>query len=338
MPIPFRVRHAEWVAGIFVVLTAAAVLAALLVLTRVHCSFAAPPTYYVTVADGHGVAPGGPVKMLGIGIGTIEHVEITEDRRVRARLEIEPEYADRIGADSEARVEVSLGLEGMLAGVGFVVTPGSPEAAPLAPGSEIDAREVRSMAELLPLVSDDPMLAELALLVHNIRVLTDELNDPSSDLRRASASAAVVLARLEKGEGTVGRLLQDEGKLYERLIATMDEVDSTLAQTSKMMSRSGKLMQKSDDLVARADGLLDSSDAMVGTATRVFDKMDPVMDEADKAMKNLDAAVVSFAKTTKQLGELLVEMEAVVADMAQVAAATKKVWPIRRHVREQPKK
>jgi ABC-type transporter Mla subunit MlaD len=334
MPIPFRVRHAEWIAGLFVLATGIAVLVALLVLTRATGTFKTHPVYYVTVQNGHGIAPGGPVKMLGIAIGKIEAVEITPDRRVRARLEIEPEFAERVRADSEARIEVSLGLEGMLAGVGFVVTPGSPEAAGLPDAAEIPAREAESVADLLPLVSGDPMLADVRALVHNARVLTDMLQDPQSDLQRAMASAAAVLAQVEKGDGTVGRLLRDDGELYERIFETMDEVDRTLAEVTRTMGRSGKLMQKSDDLVARADGLLESSDGMVDGATKVLGKMDPVMDEADEAMKNLNEAVLAFGKTTKQLGELLVQMEAVVADMGQVAEATKKVWPIRRHIRK----
>lgn len=337
MPIPFRVRHAEWVAGLFVLVAGAAVLVALLVVTRAKGTFAAHPVYYVTVTDGHGIAPGGPVKMLGIGIGTIDTVEITEDRRVRARIEIEPEFADRVRADSEARIEVSLGLESMLAGVGFVITPGSPDAASLPAESEIPAHDAESVADLLPLVAGDPMLADIRVLVHDARVLGETLADSQSDLRRAMASAAAVLEAMEKGDGTVGKLLHDDGELYARLLRTMDEVDATLAQVSRAMGRSGKLVAKADEVMTSADDLLQSSDAMIGDATKVFGKMDPVMDEADEAMKNLNEAVISFGKTTKQLGELLVEMEAVVADMARVAEAAGKVWPIRRHLPKRKK-
>lgn len=332
MPIPFRVRHAEWIAGLFVLVAGAAVLVALLVLTRAQGMFQTHPVYYVTVSDGHGIAPGGPVKMLGIAIGTIDTVEITEDRRVRARLRIQPEFAERVRADSEARIELSLGLESVLAGVGFVITPGSPEAASLPSEEEIPAHEAESVTDLLPLVAGDPMLDDMRALVHDARVLTVTLADPKSDLRRALASAAAVLEQIERGDGTVGKLLHDDGELYARLLRTMDEVDATLAETSRAMGRSGKLVKKADDLMASADGLLESSDAMIGDATKVFGKMDPVMDEADEAMKNLNEAVISFGKTTKQLGELLVQMEEVVADMAEVAEATKKVWPIRRHL------
>jgi ABC-type transporter Mla subunit MlaD len=332
MPIPFRVRHAEWIAGLFVLAAGAAVLVALLMLTHAKGILETHPVYYVTVQNGHGIAPGGPVKMLGIAIGTIEHVEITADRRVRARLEIKPAFAERIRADSEARIELSLGLEGMLAGVGFVVTPGSPEAEVLHSEAELPAREAESIADLLPLVADDPMLADIRALVHNARVLTDTIGESQAELKRALASATAVLEAVEKGDGTVGRLLHDDGELYDRLVTTMDKVDRTLDGVSATMGRSGKLMTKSEDLIAQADGLLESSDTMVDGATKVFGKMDPVMDEADAAMKDLGEAVRSFGKTTEQLGKLLVKMDAVVADMAQVAAATKKVWPIRRHL------
>jgi phospholipid/cholesterol/gamma-HCH transport system substrate-binding protein len=337
MAIPFRVRWAEWVAGVFVLATFAAVLGALVMLTSARGTFGGDVTFEVSLSDGHGIAPGGVVKMLGLPIGSIESVEITEDNRVRATLQVDAEFADRVRTDSVARIEASFGLEGMLAGVGFVISPGSAEAEPLSSGDTLQATEPNNISELLPGVVDDPLFADAQALLHNLRTLSDELADDKSDIRRMLKSAAAILEMVEKGDGTVGRILRDEGELYTRMLATMDEVDATLGRAQTTMTRSGKLVTQASSMMDDADGVLKSADTMTTTATGVFEKMNPVFDDAGDAMKNLDAAVVEFAKTTERLGKLIGQMDEVVADMATVTAAAKKVWPIRRHIRREDK-
>ncbi|HXV19090.1 MAG TPA: hypothetical protein VD883_03335, partial [Candidatus Omnitrophota bacterium] len=44
----------------------------------------------------------------------------------------------------------------------------------------------------------------------NAEIFAKNMSEVSEDLRAAAKSARVVLERLEKGEGTVGRLLKDE--------------------------------------------------------------------------------------------------------------------------------
>ncbi len=345
MAIPWRVRWAEWVAGLFVLATFAAIVVALAVLTRAHGTMSGYTTLVATLDNGHGIAPGGPVKMLGIPIGTIDTVEITEDNRVRATLEIADEYAARISADSVARVEASFGLESMLAGVGFEVTPGPVGAAALQDGDALRVAEPDSIVDFLPGMADDPMVGDLQATLRNVRRLTDQLADEDSELRRVLVAAGNLLEQVEKGGGTVGKVLRDDGVLYDELITTMHEAQTTLADAKKLMARSGKLFDKSgkliddtSDVVADAGGVMKSADTMVTTATDVFGKMDPVMEDAGDAMKNLDEAVVEFAKTTEELGRLIGKMDEVIADMATVTAAAKKVWPIRRHVRKSEEK
>lgn len=341
MAIPWRVKWAEWVAGVFVLATFAAIVIALAVLTSERGSLSSHTTLVATLDDGHGITPGGPVKMLGIAIGTIDTVEITEDNRVRARLEIDDAYAARISADSVARIEASFGLEGMLAGVGFAITPGAPGAEPLPDGAQLRVSEPDSMIDLLPGMADDPMFGDLEATLRNLRRITDQLADEDSELRRVLVSAGNLLEEVEKDGGTVGKVLHDDGKLYDELLTTMNEAETTLAEakrvmarTSKLFDKSGKLMDDTAGVVEDAGGVMKSADTMVTTATDVFGKMDPVMDDAGDAMKNLDKAVVQFAETTEDLGKLIGKMEKVIADMATVTAAAKKVWPIRRHVRK----
>lgn len=69
---------------------------------------------------------------------------------------------------------------------------------------------------------------ELERAVANVDSLTTRLNETTATLNRASTSLETVLARLERGEGTLGRLSTDDS-LYTNLNATMANLNQLVA-------------------------------------------------------------------------------------------------------------
>ncbi len=236
MTIPFRIRRAEWVGGAFLLLAVVALLGSLVLLTRARGSFEATVCYHVVLTNGYGITPGGRVEMLGIDIGSIDTLEITDDNRVTARLEIRERFVSRVREDSVARVKASLDLQGVLGGVGLSVSPGSANAAPLPAGSIIAVAEPRSVADLMPVVPGDPLVQDLEALVHNARTLSDALADPSSPLRTLLDQSGALLAAVQDRKGSVGRLLADDGQLYERLLGTLDDVERSIERLEALVS------------------------------------------------------------------------------------------------------
>jgi phospholipid/cholesterol/gamma-HCH transport system substrate-binding protein len=286
--IPFRVRRAEWVAGAFLLLAVVALLGSLVLLSRARGSFEATVRYQVVLTNGYGITPGGRVEMLGLDIGSIDALEITDDNRVAARLEIRERFAARVREDSVARVKASLDLQGVLGGVGLSVSPGSADAALLPAGSVITVAEPRSVADLMPVVPGDPLVQDLEALVHNARTLSDALADPNSPLRTLLDQSGALLAAVQDRKGSVGRLLADDGQLYERLIGTLDEVERSLARLEKVLARSDRLIGSADGMIDRGGEVFDKAGTMVETGGRVFTDMGPVLDTTDTAMKDLD--------------------------------------------------
>ncbi|MCH9685732.1 MAG: MlaD family protein [Deltaproteobacteria bacterium] len=345
MSIPFRVRRAEWVAGVFLLLTVIALVGSLVLLSRARGNFDETARFEVVLAEGYGIAPGSRVEMLGIDVGIIDTLRITDDNRVSASIEIREPFVSRIRQDSRARVKASLDLQGVLGGVGLVISPGTAEFAALQPGDTVEVLEPRSFADLLPQVQGDPLVEDFEALIHNARMMTSEVADPNSPLRQLLEQSGALLAKVQDEKSTIGRVLQDDGEVYDRMLGTLDEVEKSLARLDRVLARSG-------GLVRRADGMFDDSKAMVDKAGRLMDdsgkviaQVGPVLDGTDTAMKDLDEAVVAFAETTRALGEvvealgpLVKNMDEMVRDMDEVAEAAKKVFPIRRHVKRQERR
>ena len=337
MAVPFRIRRAEWVAGTLVVVTALTLVIGLLLVARARGTFTEHTEYWVTMEQGYGLAPGATVEMLGIEVGKIDKVEIDERNAVQVHFAIDDDYARRIRSDSVVRVKMSLGLQTMLGGVGLTVSPGSSEAGPAPDDGHLQVVEPSKVTDLLPGVGGDEMIADVEAILANTRTLTDDLARPDSELRQLIVNVALLVDALNKGEGTIGKLLQDDAALYTKLTTTLEEVESTLDETQRLMGKGGKLLDKSDAALTTSADLLEKTDGVLTVADGAVKKVDPVLEDTGKAMESLGEAVASFGQATRELSDVLEKMDRVVDQLDEITRATKKVFPIRRHLDDKNK-
>ena len=103
-----------------------------------------------------------------------------------------------------------------------------------------------ALAESLPGLVDrmDALLAEVDQVVAENR---EELGESAEnvavitrDLKGAAADLAVISGRLERGEGTLGKLLASD-EAHEELVATLDSVQSGVGQLSETLGRVQRL-------------------------------------------------------------------------------------------------
>lgn len=341
MSVPFRIRRAEWVAGAMVILVVTAVIVSMLFASGGRGTFDTPAHYRLMLDDGHGVTEGSRVQMLGIDVGRVSGVKITDDNQVEVGLEIRARFAPKVRADTTATLQASFGLQGVLSGIGVALTPGSSDAAALDFGDTIPAIEPEHIADMLPGFSSDPLVQDLEVLIRNLRVLTDEATDPEGSLRQALDSLAVVSKRIEAGEGTAGKMLSDDAALYGDVTEALDDVSTTLARVDGLVRKSSGVVDKSsrsmdgaDDLVEGADALVASADAMVQTAGGVLEKTGPVLEHTDDAVGELSTALSTFGDATGDLQAVTKKLDTLIEKMIVVTEAAGQVYPIRRHIRK----
>src|SRR5579884_3952622 len=127
--------------------------------------------------DINGVEVGTRVRIQGIDAGEVEAIVPPErpGAPVKLRLRVARKYHHLVGAD--ARVQIV--NESVLAGKLVRILPGSAHAVPVAEGGD-----------LAPLVQPDAL---------------EEIGVAASRLQRLLGKAETALARVEKGEGTLGR-------------------------------------------------------------------------------------------------------------------------------------
>ncbi len=134
----------------------------------------------------NGITESAPVRLAGVDVGYIEHLELYYDQneqRTKVRLDLYINNEDiKIEQSSVASIN-TLGLLG------------------------------EKYLEITPAVNDTTFLAEGDALTGKDPVQMQDLTDTMKEL---ADSASVVVARLKEGRGTIGKLLVDES-IYDNL-------------------------------------------------------------------------------------------------------------------------
>lgn len=155
------------------------------------------PVYRVNVIFGfaNGIAIGAPARLAGVDIGEIEDIRVYYDEQAQ-----KTKVLILAKLKKEARIEKNamcrINTLGLLGEKYLEISPGSSEAGFLGDKETI--------------IGLDPIPME---------EVTKTMKEISDTAKAMTESAKVVLGRLEKGEGTVGKLLAEE-EVYDDLRAT----------------------------------------------------------------------------------------------------------------------
>ena len=134
----------------------------------------------------NGITESAPVRLAGVDVGYIEHLELyydQDEQRTKVRLDL---YIDNEDTKIEQSSIASINTLGLLG---------------------------EKYLEITPAVNDTTFLAEGDALTGKDPVQMQDLTDTMKEL---ADSASVVVARLKEGRGTIGKLLVDES-IYDNL-------------------------------------------------------------------------------------------------------------------------
>jgi len=129
-----------------------------------------------------GLQVGNNIRFSGIVIGTVDNISIVNDSTVKVEMLIRKEVKQFIKSDSQ----VAIGSEGLIGDRLLVISQGSFDA-PLA--------RVGEQLESIEPVETDAIMQSIAVTSVNAEIITQQL--------------AEIMIKINSGEGTLGRLIQD---------------------------------------------------------------------------------------------------------------------------------
>lgn len=158
-----------------------------------------------------GIEPGGRVFVQGIDAGAVEAVEppTRPGRPVALRLRLDARLRPLIRSDAVARIA----SQGVVGAKVVEITPGAPDAPPLAVGGT--------------LATEEPV--EMAALLDQARESLRRVDRVASSAEAGLADVNAIVGTIRRGEGTLGQLVADD-EAYRRFLRLTADGEQALGQ------------------------------------------------------------------------------------------------------------
>jgi phospholipid/cholesterol/gamma-HCH transport system substrate-binding protein len=176
------------------------------------------------MSDINGLKPGAPVRVGGLEVGSVKHVDF--DKKGGGMVEVTMELDRRVQSRVTTKSEATLGSLGLLGEKAMDITAAM-EGAPIEDGGYISA------------AAEDPF-----------KGLLTETSESTSHLNR-------ILARMDAGEGTMGKALRDE-ELYNRMVDVSVRLQAVMGKLEAPAGPLGRLVndnQMSRQLASSVKGI-----------------------------------------------------------------------------------
>jgi phospholipid/cholesterol/gamma-HCH transport system substrate-binding protein len=241
--------------------------------------FAKKVRYNVVFADTEGLRVGSPVMITGVQVGAVSGIHLPTDPRAagtEVELGVDREYAPRVRQNSTA----SLKYLQWLSGEKYVeIRPGDPAVAEVPDGTHL------------------PVIEDTALLQKGVDI-ADNLNEITISLK-------TLLVPLVRGDGMLGRMIQDPDfgtQSMDHLRKSLENLEAITTALRRGQGLAGRLV---------------TDPALAGTA-----------DEMAQSIHRLAEILDGLGRKEGALGKLLEPggpAESAVADLRSAAAAMRKV-------------
>lgn len=258
---------------------------------------------YTYLPEVEGLGTGAPVQLDGVEIGNVQRIGLTPHATDRMHnitlvLRIDKNFQDQIRTDSDAR----LVTQGLL-GDRYVTIKRGLTGAPIKPEGTIPGAEEAAMKQVVERGAD---------LMQNLGVLTDDIRD--------------VITQVQKGKGTIGKLLNDPA-LYNHLNDASAKLDAMTSSIQEGQGTVGKLVA-SDELYKKVDAAAGSAENVLaavrdqkGTMGKLI--YDPNVYENVKGFAEKGNALMADVREGKgTLGKLATD-DALYANMRDMSASVR---------------
>lgn len=278
----FRIRFAEQVVGVFVVLALLALAAALVLVGANQRWFAKNYDFTSEFVSGNGLSVGMPIKFRGFEIGKISRIELNDRNTVDVQFYVYDTYYSKVRPHSVLELASSpLGLGG-----GLVLHAGSDAEAPpppegyLIPSLDTEEGRRRLAAGLVTIPKSDDIVSSLLGQVDPI------LSDINRTIRQANALIGTVDAELAgRGTGPISTLLGTvNGELSG---AGAGPISGVLADLASATERINQVIDQIEKNI------------VVGTAEGV----NRTLAQIDGVLKTIDTSAVNLATMTAALAD-----------------------------------
>jgi phospholipid/cholesterol/gamma-HCH transport system substrate-binding protein len=223
-----------------------------------------------------GLKPGAPVRLSGYDVGSVSNISLSSDTtgRVEVRMRIDNTLKQFIRMDSKASIET----EGLVGKKIVTINPGTSDAAVITEGGILQSK--------------NPV---------NVSAIIEETQAIMKNVKNLSGSFADVFEKINKGEGSIGKLVNDDA-LYNSTVSITQTADKSLTAITKRMDQISDIIVDATNGVKKIINNVDETLVDVRHLVNQIENGEGVLGKliADKSMGDSVKAMISnLAKTTE---------------------------------------
>jgi phospholipid/cholesterol/gamma-HCH transport system substrate-binding protein len=314
----FRIKYADQVVGLFIVISLVALVAIVVLLGLNQRWFAKNFVFKTQFKSGGGLSVGMPITMKGFQIGQVERIHLNEDDMVDVEFAIFDTYYDKVKEHSVVELSVSpIGLGG-----GLFFHPGKgaellPEGSfiPRLSSDEGQAIYEQELADIPP--KDDTitqLLAGINPLLENVNKMVVSLNRTLQEVNRAM---------IGQSTGPVGTMLLDAASAVASVNGLVSDVraiiNDVVAQVNGIIEQTGGVMV---DVGAIAKNLEQTTAALADPTGLIPRLLDPkgsiatILDDGNALYNSIES---TLAMVTETMANLEAISSSLLAEMPKIA-------------------
>jgi phospholipid/cholesterol/gamma-HCH transport system substrate-binding protein len=301
------------------------------------------------MAQAGGIADGAVVRLNGYNIGYLDKLQLTgsrdTQRQVEFRMLVNGKYLSQIPVDSVAEISAA-----NLLGDKFVNITRGQDPRTVKPGDELKSLPSQDIPELMAQMTTtlesfqtivnraDSLLAGVEAGHGNLgKFMKDE--ELYSRMNGIAAELQKILTDVRTSNGSVSKLLHDNGALYDDFRAPMKRIDAMLAQIQGGQGNIGLLMNDRalyDDFkrtLTEFNGLLSDLQAGKGTAGKLL-KDEQLHKRLDDLLAKFSGIVDKMNAGQGTVGQFLVNPQL----YETLEGTTKEFQSLAKDMRANPKK
>jgi len=226
-------KQVKWAAikvGLLTTVSAAIIFLAIMFAGNIKDFFSPKVSIYTAFDDVKGLRAGSPVWFSGVEIGAVKSIDFASYRKILVELSINAETLQYLKKDSHAEI-LTLGL---LGDKYLEVTPGSKDGEPIVEGYSIEGVTQFEITDIIE--SSQDSISKLASFMEMLETTIAKiergegtvakfLNDPSifNNIKDTSGELSQLIKKMESGDGTVGKLVNEDA-LYKDVSSAVSDV------------------------------------------------------------------------------------------------------------------
>ncbi|NWF87870.1 MAG: MCE family protein [Ignavibacteriaceae bacterium] len=252
-----------------------------------------------------GLRNGAPVRLGGIDVGSVKDIKIVQDTtgRVEVSMRLHNEIQRFIKKDTKASIET----EGLVGNKVVVLQIGSASADPIGDGGIIQAK--------------DPL---------GFGAVIDETQGIMSYTKEMTKNLAEIVAKINEGQGTIGKILTDE-KLYNQATELTKRADQSLYAVIVELEKVSEIFK----------GLGSGVSTVISNVNKVVTEIDTVINGVSKGRGLLGQVLVEgsrydsmFTSTMSEIQKTSFEARIAASRLSENMEALKHNWLFKSYFEE----